>query len=77
MVRKGIDRKVGAVLGLAYQGLLLATLGTLFVFAPLKSGSRFPAQEPQQTAVAPVQEIPEAGKVLWLNPSRLRLGQGG
>lgn len=77
---RGIDeRRVWSALGLVYKALILGTLGTLFVFAPLKNGSRFPANSPQ-VAMTRVQEIPEvrgSQKVLWLSPKKLSRGQGG
>ncbi len=72
------DRKLWLALGFVYKTLILGTLGSLFIFAPLKNGSRFPAAQRQEVAKVSVQEVVEMQgtvKVLWLNPKKLSSGQ--
>lgn len=75
----GLDeRKIRHALGVIYKSLIIGTLGSLFVFAPLKE-SRERANASQQVVMAPIQELPEndgTRKVLWLDSSLVSKGQG-
>ena len=67
------ERAVRHFMGMLYKALILGTLSAMFVFAPLKQSFESTAQS--RTAVI---EVPESDgrKVLWLNPSRVAMGQG-
>ncbi len=78
-VRNLVDeRKLRHALGVVYKALIIGTLGSLFVFAPLKE-SRARTHASEKVAMAPIQELPEndgTRKVLWLDSSLVSKGQG-
>lgn len=72
------ERRVRHAMGVIYKALIIGTLGSLFVFAPLKE-SRARASASQKVAMAPIQELPEndgTRKVLWLDARVVSKGQG-
>ncbi len=67
------QRKVRRLLGALHKAVIVTTLGSLFLFAPLRGS----LSGPSQVAMAPVTEMPEtegSRKVLWLKPSGLGKG---
>ncbi len=72
------ERRVRHTLGVIYKALIIGTLGSLFVFAPLKEG-RARTTATEHVAMAPIQEVPEKDglqKVLWLDSNWTSKGQG-